>query len=194
MYEYIRGKIEQKYPTYVVIDINGLAYKINISLNTYENIQGLTECKLLLFQSIKEDSHTLYGFFSMEERDLFKNLISVSGIGTNTAILILSSFKTNEIIHAIIRADVPLLKSIKGVGPKTAQRMIVELQDGMKKFGEQIIPASSMSNPSVEEAVAALTMLGFKKNEAEKAVVKVVQSNPEAVSVEQMIKLALKGL
>ncbi|MBT3800121.1 MAG: Holliday junction branch migration protein RuvA [Bacteroidetes bacterium] len=194
MFEYISGNVVYKQPTFVVIDINGLAYRINISLNTFESINNAKQTKLLLHQSIKEDSHTLYGFLIEDERSLFRSLISVSGIGTNTAILILSSFKTSEIINAIINANVSLLKSIKGVGPKTAQRMIVELQDSLGKKGDTLIPAIGGRNQSVEEAISALHMLGFKKNDAEKVIVKIVRENPEEISVEELIKLALKSL
>ena len=178
MFEYISGNVVYKQPTFVVIDINGLAYRINISLNTFESINNAKQTKLLLHQSIKEDSHTLYGFLIEDERSLFRSLISVSGIGTNTAILILSSFKTSEIINAIINANVSLLKSIKGVGPKTAQRMIVELQDSLGKKGDTLIPAIGGRNQSVEEAISALHMLGFKKNDAEKVIVKIVRKDP----------------
>jgi Holliday junction DNA helicase RuvA len=194
MFEYISGNVVYKQPTFVVIDINGLAYRINISLNTFESINNAKQTKLLLHQSIKEDSHTLYGFLIEDERSLFRSLISVSGIGTNTAILILSSFKTSEIINAIINANVSLLKSIKGVGPKTAQRMIVELQDSLGKKGDTLIPAIGGRNQSVEEAISALHMLGFKKNDAEKVIVKIVRENPGEISVEELIKLALKSL
>ena len=194
MFEYISGNVVYKQPTFVVIDINGLAYRINISLNTFESINNAKQTKLLLHQSIKEDSHTLYGFLIEDERSLFRSLISVSGIGTNTAILILSSFKTSEIINAIINANVSLLKSIKGVGPKTAQRMIVELQDSLGKKGDTLIPAIGGRNQSVEEAISALHMLGFKKNDAEKVIVKIVRENPEEISVEELIKIELKNL
>jgi len=194
MFEYISGNITNKQPTFVVIDIHGLAYRINISLYTFEAIGNNKQTKLLLHVAIKEDSHTLYGFIDEDERSLFRSLISVSGIGTNTAILILSSFKTSEIIHAIINANVSLLKSIKGVGPKTAQRMIVELQDNLKKRGETTIPAIGGRGQSVDEAISALHMLGFKKNDAEKVVLKIARENPGHVNVEDLIKLALKSL
>jgi Holliday junction DNA helicase RuvA len=194
MFEYIEGKISIKQPTFVVIDIQGLGYKINISLQTFETIGKKDEIKLLLHQSIKEDAHTLYGFINEEERSMFRSLISVAGIGANTAILILSSFKTSEIIHAIITANVALIKSIKGVGPKTAQRMIVELQDSLKKKGDTLIPAVEGQNQSADEAISALVMLGFKKSEAEKQVIKIIRDNPGLKNVEEIIKSALKSL
>jgi Holliday junction DNA helicase RuvA len=194
MFEYIEGKISIKQPTFVVIDIQGLGYRINISLQTFETIGKKDEIKLLLHQSIKEDAHTLYGFINEEERSMFRSLISVAGIGSNTAILILSSFKTSEIIHAIITANVALIKSIKGVGPKTAQRMIVELQDSLKKKGDTLIPAVEGQNQSADEAISALVMLGFKKSEAEKQVIKIIRDNPGLKNVEEIIKSALKSL
>ncbi|MBC8344391.1 MAG: Holliday junction branch migration protein RuvA [Bacteroidetes bacterium] len=194
MYEYIKGFITHKNPAYVVIDIGGVGYRINISIQTYEQLGNKEQAKLLIHLSIKEDSHTLYGFYSEEERNMFKNLVSVPGIGSNTAILILSSFKTSEIIQAIINANVSLLKSIKGVGPKTAQRMIIELQDTLQKKGETLIPATGGRGQSVEEAISALHLLGFKKNEAEKVIFKIVRENPGPMNVEELIKLALKSL
>lgn len=194
MIEYIQGKVVHKSPTYIVIDTGGVAYRINISLNTYEQIPDTSEIKLLIYLSIKEDSHTLFGFFKDPERNLFRDLISISGIGPNTAILILSSLQTNELKNAIISGNVSLLKSIKGVGPKTAQRMIVELQDSLKKKSPETLVSSAITNNSFEEAINALTMLGFKKGIAERTVMKVIKENPNNISIEEIIKLALKIL
>lgn len=194
MIEYIQGKVVHKSPTYIVIDTGGVAYRINISLNTYEQLPDTSEIKLLIYLSIKEDSHTLFGFFKDPERNLFRDLISISGIGPNTAILILSSLQTNELKNAIISGNVSLLKSIKGVGPKTAQRMIVELQDSLKKKSPETLVNSAITNNSFEEAINALTMLGFKKGIAERTVMKVIKENPNNISIEEIIKLALKIL
>jgi holliday junction DNA helicase RuvA len=194
MIEYIEGKLVQKNPAYVVIDIGGLAYHLKISLYTYEEIAGKDSCKLLTHLSIKEDSHTLYGFFEDQERQLFRSLLSVSGIGTNTAILILSSLKTSELKHAIISGNISLLKSIKGVGPKTAQRMVIELQDALKKESPETLFVSHSESTSFNEAVSALTMLGFKKNDAEKVVMKVLKEHNMNITVEDIIKLSLKNL
>jgi holliday junction DNA helicase RuvA len=194
MIEYIQGKIVNKNPAYVVIDINGLAYHINISINTYEKIVSLEECKLLIHLSIKEDSHSLYGLFEDGERALFKSLISVSGIGTSTALIILSSTKTSELIHAIISGNLSLLRSIKGVGPKTAQRIVVELQDTLRKKGDVVLVSKQIPDITFDEAVSALSMLGFKKSDAEKVVLKVIKEKPDISAVEDIIKLSLKSI
>lgn len=193
MYEYIQGKIVQKNPAFAVIDINGLAYHIHISLNTYEHIQGKDECKLLLHLSIKEDQHSLYGFWDEGERSLFRSLLTVSGIGNNTAMIVLSSLKTSELVHAIITGNVSLLKSIKGVGPKTAQRMVIELQDTLRKKGDLPVVSRPFADSAFDESVRALTMLGFKKIEAERVVMKVNKEHPDISAVEDIIKLSLKS-
>lgn len=182
-----------KSPAFVVIDINGLAYHINISLNTYEKIQHLEESKLMIHYAIKEDSHSLYGFFEESERLLFRNLLSVSGIGTSTAMVILSSLKTSELISAIISGNISLLRSIKGVGPKTAQRIVIELQDTLRKKGDGIVLSRQLPDITFDEATSALTMLGFKKSEAEKVIMKVIKENPDITAVEEIIKLSLKS-
>ena len=194
MYEYIRGKISAKNPAYVIIETVGLAYRINISLTTYDQIVHADECKLLLHFQVKEDAHTLYGFYTEEEREMFRNLISISGIGAGTAILVLSSLKTSELKNAIISANLSLLKSIKGIGPKTAQRMIVELQDTFRKGGGEMIALSNLQGSSVQEAVTALVMHGFKKVDAEKIVSHIVKNHPEVQKVEEIVKLSLKQL
>jgi Holliday junction DNA helicase RuvA len=193
MFEYIEGKVTVKNPTYIVLDVQGVGYKINISINTFDKIVNQEKAKLLIHQAIREDAHILYGFTSEEERSLFRNMISVSGIGTNTAILVLSSLQTNEVRDAIISGNVALLKSIKGIGPKTAQRMIVELQDNLSKTSEGTI-ISTFQNTHVEESISALVMLGFKKGEAEKAVNKILRENKGKLSTEEIIKLSLKKL
>ncbi|NLJ08243.1 MAG: Holliday junction branch migration protein RuvA [Sphingobacteriales bacterium] len=194
MYEYIKGQIISLTPAYVVIETGDIGYKINISLNTYEALTSLKECTLLLHLAIKEDAHILYGFSTAEERDLFRDLISVSGIGGGTAMVVLSSLKTNEIINAIISGNVSLLKSIKGIGPKTAQRMIVELQDSMKKTGKDLFSPLVFTDEVFDEAVSALVMLGYKKAEAEKSVTKIIRENKQKLTAEEIIKLSLKGL
>lgn len=195
MYEYINGKITAKNPAYITIETGGLAYRINISLNTYDQIVKLSECKLLLHLQIKEDAHSLFGFFKEDEREMFRALISISGIGANTAILILSSLKTPEIRNAIISSNLSLLKSIKGVGPKTAQRMIIELQDSFKKGGSNLPSGIAITGDSTaNEAISALVMLGFKKAEAEKAVFNIIRNQNETLKVEDIVKLSLKQL
>ncbi len=195
MISHIKGKISEKTPAFVVIDCNGVGYGVQISLHTYEQISTLTEVKLLTHLSIKEDAHTLYGFADDEEKQLFLQLISVNGVGTNTARMILSSLKPAEIRHAIGSGNWTLLKSIKGIGPKTAQRLVVDLQDKVKmiNLNQPQNTSQGVTNSIVAEALGALVSLGFTKADAEKVLVKVRQTNPD-FSVEQLIKQALKQL
>lgn len=192
---HIQGKISEKTPAFIVIDCNGVGYGIQISLNTFEQISTLTEVKLLTYLSIKEDSHTLYGFADDEEKQLFLQLISVSGVGTNTARMILSSLKPAEVKHAIGSGNWTLLKSIKGIGPKTAQRLVIDLQDKIKliNLSEPQNTTNGVRNTMIEQALSALISLGFAKNEAEKVLIKIRQSNPE-FTVEQLVKQSLKQL
>lgn len=190
----LKGKVSFKSPTYVVLDCNGVGYGIQISLNTYELIPNTDEIKLLTHLAIKEDSHTLYGFADEAERQLFLQLISVSGVGTNTARMILSSLKPVEIQQAILSGNWGILKTIKGIGPKTAQRLVIDLQDKLKKVdSSDLVQQAQYTNPAFEEALAALVMLGFSKQEAEKALFKIKQQQPNA-TVEQLVKLTLKIL
>jgi holliday junction DNA helicase RuvA len=192
MYAYIEGKLSFKCPAYVVIDAGGIGYHINISLFTYSNLPAAERCKLYTWLHVKEDAHTLYGFADESERRLFLHLISVSGIGPNTGRMILSSITPSEIQTAIVKGDVPLIQRIKGIGPKSAQRMILELQDKLKKEGPDSLTSLPKHNTAEEEALSALVMLGFNKSLAEKALAQATKS--EAVSVEQLIKFALKIL
>lgn len=194
MYSYIDGKLVFKCPTYVVIDAGGVGYHINISLNTYGSLQDSERCKLHTWLHVKEDAHTLYGFYDEGERRLFLHLISVSGIGPNTGRMILSSITPAEIQTAIVKGDVPLIQRIKGIGPKSAQRMILELQDKLKKEGPDSLISMPSNNTAREEALSALVMLGFAKNAAEKALDSIIKSGAEDLSVEVLIKTALKSL
>jgi Holliday junction DNA helicase RuvA len=194
MYAYIDGKLVFKCPTYVVIDAGGVGYHINISLNTYGALNDLERCKLFTWLHVKEDGHTLYGFSDEGERRLFLHLISVSGIGPNTGRMILSSITPAEIQTAIVKGDVPLIQRIKGIGPKSAQRMILELQDKLKKEGPDSLISMPSNNTAREEALSALVMLGFNKNVAEKALEAAIKSEDESLSVERLIKIALKSL
>jgi Holliday junction DNA helicase RuvA len=191
---HIQGKVSYRSPAYVVIDCGGVGYGIQISFNTYGLMGDSESIKLLTYLSIKEDGHTLFGFAEENERQLFLHLISVSGVGANTARVILSSLKVQEIAQAILDGNWTLLKTIKGIGPKTAQRIVVDLQDKMKKLGESSqLSGLQDTNPAVEEALAALLMLGFSKVEAEKGLTKIRQQNP-SLGVEQLVKLTLKIL
>jgi Holliday junction DNA helicase RuvA len=194
MYAYIDGKLIFKCPTYVVIDAGGVGYHINISLHTYSNLPDNERCKLYTWLHVKEDAHTLYGFADEGERRLFLHLISVSGIGPNTGRMILSSITPAEIQIAIVKGDVPLIQRIKGIGPKSAQRMILELQDKLKKEGPDSLISLPKQNTAADEALSALMMLGFNKNAAEKALDQAAKSDAESLSVEQLIKFALKVL
>ena len=194
MYAYIDGKLAFKCPTYVVIDAGGIGFQINISLNTYGAIQDTERCKLYTWLHVKEDGHTLYGFYEEGERRLFLHLISVSGIGPNTGRKILSSITPSEIQTAIVQGDVPLIQRIKGIGPKSAQRMILELQDKLKKEGPDSLINMPSHNTAKEEALSALVMLGFAKNVAEKSLDTAIKTGSENLSVEQLIKIALKSL
>lgn len=194
MYEYIDGRLAFKCPAYVVIETGGIGYHIHISLNTYSSLKDQERCKLYTWLSVKEDSHTLYGFADEGERRLFLHLISVNGIGPNTGRMMLSSITPAEIEQAIIQGDVNQIKRIKGIGPKSAQRLIIELQDKLKKDGPGTLISMPINNTSKDEALSALVMLGFVKNTAEKAVDAAVKSSAEPLSVESIIKLALKTL
>ncbi len=194
MYEYIDGKLTFKCPAYVVIEAGGIGYHIHISLNTYSALKDQERCKLFTWLVVKEDSHTLYGFADEGERRLFLHLISVNGIGPNTGRMMLSSISPIEIEQAIIQADVKQIQRIKGIGPKSAQRLIIELQDKLKKDGPGTLISMPLNNTSKDEALSALVMLGFVKNTAEKAVDAAVRSSAETLSVEAIIKIALKTL
>lgn len=198
MIEYIKGEIAELSPATAVIDCNGLGYGVNISLNTYSAIQGKASCKLYIYEAIREDAYILYGFADKQERELFLLLISVSGIGGNTARMILSALSPAELVNVISSENANLLKTVKGIGLKTAQRVIVDLKDKIKTA----VPASGSSagvllpamNAEVQdEAVAALTMLGFTAAPSLKVVATILKEEPDA-PVEKVIKLALKRL
>ena len=195
MITYIKGNITHKSPTYIVVEAAGLGYHINISLNNYAQVEKLESVKILTHLHIKEDSHTLYGFADAAERNLFVHLISVSGIGPSTAQLMLSSMTPDEMRAAIISEDVNTLKRIKGIGPKTAKRAILDLKDKMlKDSGEELALASPQDNTIRDEALSALVALQFNRIQAQKALNKALKENSGIASVEALIKLALKEL
>lgn len=196
MIEYIKGNIAELTPAQAVIDCNGLGYGINISLNTYSAIQGKPGCKLYIYEAIREDAHILYGFASKQERELFLLLITVSGIGGNTARMILSALSPAELVNVISSENATMLKSVKGIGLKTAQRIIVDLKD--KIVTGSIASDTGMTMPMInnaaqEEAIAALTMLGFAAAPSQKVVMSILKETPD-VTVENLIKQALKRL
>lgn len=196
MIEYIDGKLSQKTPTYAIIECSGVGYHLNISLNTFSKIGAEERCKLYTHLSIKEDAHTLYGFADEQERQVFRLLILVSGIGANTARLMLSSLSPKEIQLAILNSNVAQLQSIKGIGAKTAQRVIIDLQDKIgKEDAASFAPIMAGFNNNIrEEALSALITLGFAKNSAEKTLDQIIKSQGAVMSVEQLIKSALKAL
>jgi Holliday junction DNA helicase RuvA len=189
----ITGKLLEKTPTYVVIECNGIGYKINISLQTFSAIKDEV-CKLFTHLSVKEDSHTLYGFYDKGERHLFRNLVSVSGVGPSTAQVILSTYNTSEIVLYITTADVAAIQHVKGIGAKTAQRIIIDLKDKVAKG----LPTSDISfdldNTMKSESLSALLALGFAKKGAEQKIDKALKENPEITSVEQLVKMALSQM
>lgn len=193
MYEYIQGKIKELTPTYVVIETGGIGYLINVSLNTFSKLQGKSEAQIFLHPVIREDTHLLYGFSDPDEREIFRRLISVSGIGANTARMILSSMKPMEVRQAIVSGNVSLLKSIKGIGAKSAERIIVDLKDKVGTIEEDIQIVQLVDNTLQKEALSALEILGFSKKQSEKIVAKLLVQNP-SLSVEDLIKQALKML
>lgn len=193
MIAHIQGKLVEKNPTEVVIDCNGVGYQINISLHTYGLLPNSDALKLYTYLIIKEDSHTLFGFMQKSEREIFKLLLSVSGIGANTARTMLSSLEPKNIIQSIASGDVGTIQSIKGIGAKTAQRVILDLKDKVLKLYDLEEVSLPSSNTNKEEALSALEVLGFVRKTSEKIVDKIVAAMPEA-SAETIIKQALKNL
>lgn len=192
MITHVKGRLIEKNPAFVVIDCNGIGYLLRISLHTYSQIGESELCMLFTHLSIKEDAHTLYGFAEREERELFKHLISVSGVGPNTAQMILSSLSPENAQQAIIAENVSLLKSVKGIGGKTAQRIILDLKDKLAKQGIVINNSFVKHNTTRDEALSALLMLGFSKNSIEKVIDKELQEG--ALEVEELVKRVLKKM
>lgn len=197
MYEYIVGKLTNVTPTFLVVETAGIGYRAHISLNTFTAFQTKKEGKVYIHQVVKEDSNELFGFAEQAERSLFVLLLSVSGVGAATALMMLSAMGIRDIKEAIASGDAQLLQSIKGIGAKTAQRIIIDLKDKVLKLeGDSIIGSAGAVVPQTqqkEEALAALQMLGFKKNSVEKVLVKILKEKPDA-SVEELIKISLKQL
>lgn len=200
MIEYIKGNITEITPATAILECNGIGYSINISLNTYTAIQNAGSCRLYIHEAIREDAHILYGFAEKQERELFLLLITVPGIGGNTARMILSALSPDELCSVISAGNTNALKTIKGIGLKTAQRIIVDLKDkiaAVESEGSGAGPAVTIGrterNEVLEEAVAALTMLGFPPAPSQKAVLAILKEEPDA-AVERVIKLALKRL
>ena len=193
MITHIRGKLVEKNPTEVIIDCNGVGYHVNISLHTYSLLPNSEAIKLFTYLQIKEDSHTLFGFVEKSEREIFKMLLSVSGIGASIARTMLSSLEPKQIIQAIASGDLVTIQSIKGIGSKTAQRVLLDLKDKVLKLYDLDEVSMIQNNTNKDEALSALEVLGFVRKSSERVVEKIVKENPEA-TVENIIKLALKNL
>lgn len=193
MITHIQGRLIEKKPTDVVIDCNGVGYMLNISLHTYSQIPDQENLKLFTHLQVKEDSHTLFGFSSLSEREIFRLLISVSGIGTSIARTMLSSLTPKQVREGIAVGDVALIQSVKGIGLKTAQRVIIELKDKVLKIYDIDEGITSNNNTNSDEALSALEVLGFSKKQSERVVNKIISNNQDA-SVEVIIKEALKNL
>jgi Holliday junction DNA helicase RuvA len=193
MIDYIKGEITQITPTFLTMETTGIGYLINISLTTFSKLEAEKEIKILIHEVMREDSHQLFGFADSEERDIFRLLISVSGVGANTARMMLSSLTPAEIEKAILGSDADLLKSVKGIGLKTAQRIIVDLKDKLGKHTGSGEIFAFADNTKREEALSALVMLGFAKSAVSKILDKIVRDEKN-LTVEDMIKRALKNL
>ena len=203
MIEYVKGEIAEVTPAYAVIDVHGVGYGLNISLNTYSAIQGKQEARLWVYEAIREDAYVLFGFGTREERDMFLLLITVSGVGANTARVILSELSAAELCNVIATGNERILKGVKGIGLKTAQRIIVDLKDkipdvgalelrtsGVQTNAQQMAPAQKQVR---DEAVSALTMLGFAPAPTQKVVNALLKDHPD-LTVEQVVKMALKQI
>ncbi|HTB05760.1 MAG TPA: Holliday junction branch migration protein RuvA [Bacteroidia bacterium] len=194
MYSYFEGTVTEKNPAYVVLDCNGIGYLLNISLNTFSKIPENGKCKLYAHLSVKEDAHVLYGFADQEERLMFRNLISVSGVGEVTARMMLSSLGSADIQQAILNGDVVKLKSIKGIGEKSAQRIIIDLKGKMGKDSFGTLPSFIGTHNKVKmEALNALEVLGFARNVAEKAIDKILHEGGDSLQLEDLVKRVLKN-
>ena len=199
MIAYLKGKLAHKTPTFVFIETQGIGYQVFVSLQTFEKIKDAKECVLFTRMVVKNENQNvsafvLYGFYEEGERDLFEKLLSVSGVGSATAIMMLSTYKTNEIIQAILNKDVGLVKSVKGIGPKSAERIILELKDKLDKLPQFEQESGVMDNILRDEALNALVSLGFNKNTCVKVINKVLSSDQSIATVEELIKRSLKQL
>jgi len=194
MYAYLQGKFSYKSPAQVYIDVNGVGYEVNISLNTYSSIQQINEGRLYIHMQVKEDAHVLYGFYEKEEKEIFLLLISVSGVGASTARMMLSSIKPEEVSKAILQGNVKLLEGVKGIGKKTAERLVLELKD---KVGKHLSSSGStivVSNSIDQDALNVLMALGISRNQAEQSIQKIIRLEPEISNLEVLIKKSLKAI
>jgi len=194
MYAYLQGKFTFKNPAQVYVDVNGVGYEVNITLNTYTHIQQLNEGKLFTYLQVKEDGHVLFGFFDRGEKEMFVQLISVSGVGAATARMMLSSLKPEEISRAIVQGNIKLLESIKGIGKKSAERLVLELRDKMGKVAVDGDFPASAGNSFQQDALNALMALGISKPMAEASLQKTIKAEPSINNLEELIKKALKTI
>lgn len=203
MIEYIRGIVDELTPTQAIVEANGVGYAMLISLNTYSAIQGKSEVRLFVYEAIREDAYQLYGFFTRQEREIFILLLGVPGIGGQTARMVLSAFTPTDLAHIVQAEDVRQLKSVKGIGPKAAQRIVMDLKDktqalmasasGSERGGAGVFGHSAKSRQQADEAVEALSVLGFSPAQSQKIVLGILEEQPDA-AVEQIIKEALKRM
>ncbi len=193
MIEYLNGTLAELTPTLAVVDVNGVGYAVNITLVTYSELSNVKTCKLYIYEAIREDAHLLYGFSTQSERSLFLQLISVSGVGANTARMIMSSLSAAELQEIIVTENVAALKNIKGIGLKTAQRIVVDLHDKMGKVAVENSGISLAGSGVKSEAVSALVMLGFQQSASQKAVEQLLKNNP-TMKVEELVKKSLQML
>ena len=194
MFAFLKGEFVHKSPAMVQVDVNGVGYEVQISLNTYSRIQGLERGMLLTHLQIQEDKHTLFGFYEPAEKEMFLQLLSVGGVGAATARMMLSSLRPEEISRAILQGNTKMLESIKGIGKKSAERIILELKDKVGKGGQESNISPVLSNSLEQDALNALISLGIARNTGEQAIKKVVTAEPELKQVEDIIKKALKLL
>ena len=194
MYAYLQGRFTYKSPAQVYVEVNGVGYEVNISLNTYSHIQGLEEGKLYTWLQVKEDGHILYGFFDRQEKEMFILLIGVSGVGAATARMMLSSIKPEEINKAISQGNIRLLESIKGIGKKTAERLVLELRDKMGKQALNMPFPGRAGNSLEQDALHALVALGISRGQAEQSIQKIILAEPSVSVLEDLIKKALKAI
>ncbi|MDF1698697.1 MAG: Holliday junction branch migration protein RuvA [Saprospiraceae bacterium] len=195
MIAYLQGKLTHKTPAFVYVDCNGVGYHVNISLNTYSKLENLDAIKIMTYMHTNDDGPTLYGFMDEAEREIFVLLISVSGVGPNTARVILSYMTTEETKSAVVHENVAALNKVKGIGPKTAKRIILDLKDKILKIsGDQPLIITQSNNTVRNEALSALVALGFPKNSVEKQLKSILSTNPDIDQVEDIIKLVLKQM
>lgn len=192
MIAYLNGKLAKKDPTYVVLDVNGIGYNVRISLNTYSRIKDMDTCLMHTYLHVKEDAHTLYGFIQEDEKVLFQLLISISGVGPNTAMMLHSSLSVDELERAILQENVAIIQKVKGIGSKTAQRIILELKDKVKKESYSKLAVEIPGSAIKAEALAALQTLGINKLVAEKSIDQILLKHGNTLSLEELIKLVLK--